>query len=359
MKSKKWTSVVVMTLFAALVTTVQAGIVYTPVNVTLPRNGSYPIDLNQDGITDFTFQISQTFSVCGLFRFPYHNILKVQPNQTGGVVGESWASALQSGVQIDFRQSFYGADDLMYDVQQGSACTRPHSYGHWVATAHSYLGLEFQINGQIHYGWAELSTNGMSGENTLYGFAYETIPFKGILTGQTMDSPDEPAIESGSAESRGPGPTAPVAPPFANAPQRQPPDAPGKGQIITFDAPGAGTGPFQGTFAFGINPAGAIAGYYVDSGYVSHGFLRARDGTMTTFDAPGAGTGSFQGTSLVEPGTINPAGAITGVYVDASFGQHGFLRAPDGIITTFDPPGSTGTFAIGLNPAEAITGSLF
>ena len=33
-------------------------------------------------------------------------------------MGTYWASALQSGVQIDFHQSFYGGDELMYDVQQ-------------------------------------------------------------------------------------------------------------------------------------------------------------------------------------------------------------------------------------------------
>ena len=44
--------------------------------------------------------------------------------------------------------------------------------------------------------------------------------------------------------------------------------------ITTFDAPGAGTGPFQGTFPLSINPAGVIAGTYIDSGFVAHGFLR-------------------------------------------------------------------------------------
>jgi hypothetical protein len=36
----------------------------------------------------------------------------------------------------------------------------------------------------------------------------------------------------------------------------------------------------------GINPAGTITGFYVDTNTVYHGFLRARDGTITTFDAP-------------------------------------------------------------------------
>ena len=45
--------------------------------------------------------------------------------------------------------------------------------------------------------------------------------------------------------------------------------------IITFDAPGAGTtGPFQGTYASCINPAGVITGNYFDPSNVVHGFLR-------------------------------------------------------------------------------------
>ncbi len=56
---------------------------------------------------------------------------------------------------------------------------------------------------------------------------------------------------------------------------------------------------------------------------MNHGFLRARDGTFTTFDAPGAGKGANQGTFA---SSINPAGAITGTYKDASMVSHGFLR---------------------------------
>ena len=44
--------------------------------------------------------------------------------------------------------------------------------------------------------------------------------------------------------------------------------------ITTFDFPGAGTGPFQGTVPLCNNPAGAIIGYYIDSSDVNHGFLR-------------------------------------------------------------------------------------
>ena len=51
---------------------------------------------------------------------------------------------------------------------------------------------------------------------------------------------------------------------------------------------------------------------------------------------------------------INPAGAITGSYYtepNAAFEQHGFLRARDGTIITFDAPGVVDTLAYAINPA--------
>jgi hypothetical protein len=97
-------------------------------------------------------------------------------------------------------------------------------------------------------------------------------------------------------------------------------------QPTTLTSPGAGTGAFQGTLPSGfaaINPKGTIAGAYVDANNGNHGFVRARDGTITTFDVPDAGAGAFQGTS---PFGINAQGAITGYYIDASNVGHGFLR---------------------------------
>lgn len=55
------------------------------------------------------------------------------------------------------------------------------------------------------------------------------------------------------------------------------------------------------------------------------------------------------------PYSINGDGAITGDYYAAG-AYHGFLRAADGTITSFDPPGSTNTEARGINASGAITG---
>ena len=132
------------------------------------------------------------------------------------------------------------------------------------------------------------------------------------------------------------------------------------GSFTTFDAPGAGTGANQGTIAEAVNLAGTVAGWYLDENNVVHSFLRARDGAILSFDAPGAGTGPYQGTQ-VATNALNPEGAVVGGYADADYADHGFLRAPDGTLTTFDVPGGgtgpiQGTAAFKLNPARMITG---
>src|SRR6478752_10349503 len=94
--------------------------------------------------------------------------------------------------------------------------------------------------------------------------------------------------------------------------------------ITTFDAPGAGTGPLQGTYATNINPSGTIIGFSPDANNVRHGFVRSQDGTFTIFDAPGAGTAPGQGTRAY---SINPSGAITGFFIDSIGAVHGYARS--------------------------------
>lgn len=134
------------------------------------------------------------------------------------------------------------------------------------------------------------------------------------------------------------------------------------GTLTTFDAPGAGSGPNQGTSCpgctSGLNQWGAIAGTYTDSNNVRHGFLRSPKGGFTTFDAPGAGTDSYEGTGCYSdcPVSLNDLGAIMGTYIDSNFVYHGYLRTPDGKIVTVDPLGSVFTWSSSMNDFEAITG---
>jgi len=130
--------------------------------------------------------------------------------------------------------------------------------------------------------------------------------------------------------------------------------------IITFDAPGAGTilNQGQGTFPGQITDSGLIVGSYVDANGASHGFVRALDGRITTFDAPGAGTGAGQGTV---PNGISDAGIVVGGVFDGSGVFHGFFGSPGRHFMTFDAPGAgtaphQGTNATAINSTGIISG---
>ena len=81
-----------------------------------------------------------------------------------------------------------------------------------------------------------------------------------------------------------------------------------------------------------------ITGFYCRSAdNVHHGFVRAADGSITTFNALGAGRGGYQGT---EAYSINDAGSIAGRFFDGRNVAHGFGRDADGANTRFDAPGA-------------------
>jgi len=63
-----------------------------------------------------------------------------------------------------------------------------------------------------------------------------------------------------------------------------------------------------------------ITGGYKDKGNTTHGFLRSPNGDITTIDASGS--------VATSPESINEAGAITGYFMDKDFIFHGFLLSP-------------------------------
>ena len=60
-----------------------------------------------------------------------------------------------------------------------------------------------------------------------------------------------------------------------------------------------------------------IVGNYDDTNYVQHGFLRARNGQIASFDPEGSTSTTVAG--------MNPSGEITGYYSDTNGVDHGFV----------------------------------
>jgi probable HAF family extracellular repeat protein len=110
------------------------------------------------------------------------------------------------------------------------------------------------------------------------------------------------------------------------------------GTMATFDAPNAY--PYYGTYPEAINDRGEVVGWFWNSNGVAHGFLRSPEGNFTTFDAPDAGTiaMAYQGTFVNYANSINNAGEVVGYIHDKNNYGRAWLRTPDGNITTFDAP---------------------
>jgi hypothetical protein len=188
----------------ALAQTAEAKIVYTPTHRVIGEDGHYNLDVNHDGITDFTLVNSYVCNSRTCF-----DRLNANPVVGNGVEGretigqKSYAYALDRGAQIGPTRPFAGK--LMASRRCGSAtsCLWISSSGPWRNVTNQYLGLKFQIHGKTHYGWARLSTQDVSEyapgmTATLTGYAYETVPDKPIVAGKTS-GPDEES-PSGQAD---------------------------------------------------------------------------------------------------------------------------------------------------------------
>jgi len=202
---------IVMSLTAvglfALASPADAKIVYTAVNITIGANSSYNLDVNNDGITDFTISTSlqKRPYYCGdeptwLFRASVDET----PASGDGAEG-SPPAALSKGEQIGPDQSYYvGQGTLSYYYNSWGPpprCDMINNYsGDWTQSAH-YLGLALQINGETYYGWAHLKVDVKyaTASFTLTGYAYENTPGMPINAGQKTDTEDESALSPGSA----------------------------------------------------------------------------------------------------------------------------------------------------------------
>jgi len=213
-------------------------VVYTPANIPLAINTPVALDLNNDGIADFQLSnhyfaaIAKSCTVCSFFE---QALLKVTHDQTANA---AWAmtSTVAShvgavrknknkrqkgtGAQVDVAvPAFEGvvvnagrkfrAGTLVMDSVDASQTIfgfySTKSVGAWGKGQRftgPYLGLRFRIGGEVHFGWARIQVhaNGLAITATLTGYAYETIPNRGIITGVTHGTLDLSAEANATPE---------------------------------------------------------------------------------------------------------------------------------------------------------------
>jgi hypothetical protein len=170
----------------------EAKIVHTRTNTVIPLNSSVPLDLDHDGTADFNF-IHYSVPGRSLHLAVHRAFSYLQTNQIWGrgVLSGRFASALPAGFTVRGNKSHFQASGSAPVVMEGSSgaaySASSRSYGQWLYTKNRYLGLQFVIKGQVHYGWARLSVTVKQNRifAVLTGYAYETISNKPIITGKT------------------------------------------------------------------------------------------------------------------------------------------------------------------------------
>jgi len=187
----------------ALLQPSDAEIVYTPANTPIGVNETVGIDLNHDGIVDFSAR-NRTQSY-----FEHRDLLSVIPAQHGNNIwGHSTgvhasASALPAGFEVGRNGQFYSTRArLMASTGTTAGGTGGVGlpgcmFGGWGAAKDRYLGLKFVINGEFHYGWARFTVGcyELKVTATLDGYAYETVPKRPIITGVKHDSDNPGYLE--------------------------------------------------------------------------------------------------------------------------------------------------------------------
>ncbi len=164
----------------------EARVIYTKADIVLNHFGTTQValDLNGDGVTDISFGLEQA----GVFSYLFASA----PTGNKWVYGTSFGLGQQPkpmrfGLPVGPGEPFLGGQGFM--VRSGcvhtSAC---YLSGLWVNQTNRYVGLEFLISGQIHYGWVRISVNDTSLPTaTITGYAYETGPRSGIITGDLRE----------------------------------------------------------------------------------------------------------------------------------------------------------------------------
>ena len=116
------------------------------------------------------------------------------------------------------------------------------------------------------------------------------------------------------------------------------------GTTTTFSIPGS----FDSQ-ALGINNANLVVGSYRDASFINHGFIRAANGNISSpVDYPGSSSTIFNG--------VNNRGWVVGSYTDAQGRLHGLFRKNATTYVTYDFPNAVETSFNGINDFGVIVG---
>jgi hypothetical protein len=182
----------------ALAQPAQSEVVITKKTVPIPPSTFVGVSFANNGINDFSFFLSATFSGISTMLDGYNLSMRSLKNGKG-VVGTHPTGAIRPDVSALVRGAKIGPSaNFVSSVVGDFGVTVERSYipyggvakqlvGKWGGNPKNrYVGVRFLINGQTHYGWVRLTVTTSPDKfvsGTITAYAYEAVANKPIQTG--------------------------------------------------------------------------------------------------------------------------------------------------------------------------------
>ncbi len=146
-------------------------------------------DMNNDGITDFTFFLIKSGTAPTVNQFVGGFASSVD-NEIAGSVGSNsyvYPLAIQAGEKIgaDLEWQAYGSLFWVFGQHYSSGGGTPVQLGNWLGQQDKYAGLRIEVDEHKYYGWLRMSVDSFANEFTIKEYALQTIPDSAILAGDT------------------------------------------------------------------------------------------------------------------------------------------------------------------------------
>ncbi|HMZ88246.1 MAG TPA: T9SS type A sorting domain-containing protein [Chitinophagales bacterium] len=174
--------------FVATTSEANATVVYTDIDdVTVELGETYALDLDNNGYSDFLMAAvsnsagnwTWAYMIGNLSAYGYGGGSNMVIGYTGPIL--SYGSALNDGDLIGPDASFVSNT---YNMLWLASIYSGVTYGPFANTEDKYIGVQFDIDGSLHYGWARLDVSVGPVSFTIKDYAYDDAEGTDISAGE-------------------------------------------------------------------------------------------------------------------------------------------------------------------------------
>jgi hypothetical protein len=187
-------------------TAAEAQVVYTDVNpdLTVSAGGSYNLDLNNDGIVDFSLA-QRSGTVYSYIQYDAVGILPEKSMNAVDTLGMECAHAVDAGFSVNSSLNWVDSSAMALQFPPTASALAVNTsgfggFGNFTGMNGKFLPLRFNMAGDTYYGWVRLNVASDALSFVVIDYAYKNSPDAPSYTGLTTDVGISEAAMSGMAE---------------------------------------------------------------------------------------------------------------------------------------------------------------